>query len=413
MTEKDTVSRIGIGARIKDLAAYAIRTEFSGKPTDQLLRVVKQERLMALRRTLAEEELARRGIDVENNGRPVPEQRVSMTAASTTVDDPRRPSTEARSRPAPPNAWYAHFSSYVKRHWRGEFELLESFWGNVLAVNILIGAVSIPLLDAEFLTQFAEQFPRIFWVLSLIVVLGLYSLWLWQMVGLWRSASNHVRITDRRLWARVSQIFVILSSLNVANQSVCNASSLIGYTKLAFGLTSFDKFQVTVVDGGTKIEVSGYIGAGLTDKVASELAVNPDVRVIQLNSIGGRMSEARSLRELIAQRSLTTYTSNQCHSACAMAFIGGRERVLHEDAQLGFHQPSVANVGTACESTAEDLIDRTIHESIKAETRALIDAGIDPSFARRAMSIPPDELWRPTHEQLLRAGLISRVADEA
>jgi len=413
MTERHTISRIGIGARIKNLAAHAIRTEFSGKTTEELLRVIKKERVMALRRTLAEEELTRRGIAVDNNRFSEPEQGVDGTPSYSPVDAPQYPSSKALSAPTPANAWHAGISSYVKRHWRGEFELLESFWGNVVVINMLIGVLGTLFSTADFLTQFAQRFPRAFWALSVIVALALYSLWLWQMVGLWRSAARHIRITDRRLWARVSQIVVILSTVSMVNQSVCNTSSFIAAAKLAFGLTTFDEFQVTVGDDGSTIEVSGNIGAGLADKVAGELAVNPGVGVIQLNSLGGRLSEARRLRELIAQRGLTTYTSSQCHSACALAFIGGRERVLHRDAQLGFHQPSMANSDSTCSSREEAHLDKQLQETIRLETRALIDAGVDPAFARRAMSIPPNEIWRPTHEQLLRAGLISRVADEA
>jgi len=48
-----------------------------------------------------------------------------------------------------------------------------------------------------------------------------------------------------------------------------------------------------------------------------------------------------------------------------LTFIGGRERVLHKDADLGFHQPSIAGQGNACDSTGEALLEERKKRSTK------------------------------------------------
>src|SRR5439155_11997846 len=105
-----------------------------------------------------------------------------------------------------------------------------------------------------------------------------------------------------------------------------------------------DRYTLRLLRQNTELEVSGGIGFGLTDEVKRYLDAYPGIQVIHLNSIGGRIVEAHKLRDLIASRKLTTYSSEGCLSACATAFLGGVVRVLHEDARLGFHQPSFPGV---------------------------------------------------------------------
>jgi hypothetical protein len=247
----------------------------------------------------------------------------------------------------------------------------------------------------------------------IILVVAMYPIKIWQFVGLWRSATNHIKIHHRRFWAGVSKIFVLLSFLGLISQALCASSNMVYLTKIAFGLMPFDEYRVTLDDGGRTLVISGGIGHGLVDEVESILAGNSAVRVVQLNSFGGRLTEGHRLNKLITRYGLTTYSEGQCDSACAIAFMGGLERVLHENGQLGFHRPSAGSQDNHCLSMETDPSDEGMRRMVREETRKLIEMGVDPGFAKKAMSIPSGEIWRPTHDQLIRAGVISRTADEA
>jgi len=85
--------------------------------------------------------------------------------------------------------------SYISRHWRGQLSLVISYWVNIVTINILFS------LLGSFITN-----PRIFSVLC-----GVYIIvFIWQIVGCWRSATNYIRTTGRRFWARVVQILLVI-----------------------------------------------------------------------------------------------------------------------------------------------------------------------------------------------------------
>src|SRR5262245_33437703 len=79
-------------------------------------------------------------------------------------------------------------------------------------------------------------------------------------------------------------------------------------------------YEVKVLNSGVELEVSGPIGYGLAKEVRSALDTNPGVGLIRLDSKGGRVVEARKLRDLIMERHLSTYTVNECFSACVIAY---------------------------------------------------------------------------------------------
>jgi hypothetical protein len=100
-------------------------------------------------------------------------------------------------------------------------------------------------------------------------------------------------------------------------------------------------YDVRLLKDGTEMELSGGMPDGTADAVAHVLDGAPWVRVIHLNSMGGRIAEGLKLEGLIRKRALITYSSTSCISACTIAFLAGRERFLATDAWLGFHSTSL------------------------------------------------------------------------
>jgi len=287
--------------------------------------------------------------------------------------------------------------SYFVRHWRGELSLGVSYWINgQLLTALYYGLIIaiIELLDPTTKPTFYAIVIVAFWV-------TVYIITLWQIVGLWRASTNHIRKTKRVFWARVVQIIVILCVIQSVRLLFVTAWPQVNeYVKLALHIDDYGKYKIRVLRQGTELEFSGAIAFGLTEEIKKHLDANPNIRVIHLNSVGGRIVEARKLRDLIASRQLITYSSQGCFSACADAFMGGKVRVLHKDAKLGFHQPSFPG-----------LNQDQLNSEIESEKQFLLSAGIDRRFVEKALSTPQDDMWKPSAYELLQAHVITQVSD--
>src|SRR6185503_17987029 len=108
--------------------------------------------------------------------------------------------------------------------------------------------------------------------------------------------------------------------------------------RIAVGRDSIGRYDLRVLRDATELEVRGAIAFGLTDQVRAALDASPSIRLVHLNSNGGRLSEARKLRDLIAERGLTTFTATGCLSACTIAYAAGKTRLIGREAALGFHR---------------------------------------------------------------------------
>ena len=74
---------------------------------------------------------------------------------------------------------------YVLTHWRGEQSLAQSYWINTF---ILTFAVYLGLLLVE--GPLSRLPIHTVLKLSYVLIAALLTLTVWQLVGLWRSASN-------------------------------------------------------------------------------------------------------------------------------------------------------------------------------------------------------------------------------
>jgi hypothetical protein len=170
------------------------------------------------------------------------------------------------------------------------------------------------------------------------------------------------------------------------------------YTRLATGKDPLGTYQLRVLRGATELEMSGAIIFGLTDDIRQTLDVYPTIRVIQLNSQGGRVAEARKLRDLIALRGLTTDTAAGCFSACTLVHAAGRERLIAKSASLGFHQysfPRMQGSDFQYEKDKEDWLAR----------------GFTRAFVEKAFTTPNNTLWRPAHHELFEAHVVTGYSD--
>src|SRR5260221_4927622 len=113
--------------------------------------------------------------------------------------------------------------------------------------------------------------------------------------------------------------------------------------RLVAGIDRIPPYALRVLKNGTELEVSGGLSFGTTDAVVKILDATPAIKVVHLNSIGGRLTEANRLYKVFKSRGLITYVATECDSACTIPFMAGTKRYFGDHARLGF--PSSAIVG--------------------------------------------------------------------
>ena len=225
------------------------------------------------------------------------------------------------------------------------------------------------------------------------------------MSGLWRAARRHKseqRARGRtRFWAILVQCLIVLGVLSTVRDLVLVAlPQLRGTYALAFqGDPEIDDFAIRVMRDGTELEIAGGFKYGLDAALRETLQTSPNVKVVHLASIGGRIGEAMKVHKTITDHKLDTYVVDGCYSACTLAFAAGRQRWLGEGGVLGFH--SAAFPGWAMSDAA---VANQQQETI------LVGDGFDADFVRKALATPASSMFTPTPEELLAAHAITGIA---
>jgi len=157
---------------------------------------------------------------------------------------------------------------------------------------------------------------------------------------------------------------------------------------------SIPDYTIRVMRNGTEIEIAGGFKYGLANDMEKIMLASPQIKVVHLNSLGGRLQEAKKVARIVRTKGLVTYTSSECASACSIAFAAGRDRWIRTGAKLGFHRASFAG-----------------EELGSVMLRDMLEAGYDRSFADRAIAYSADKMWYPSVSELEAAKVISGVVD--
>jgi len=288
--------------------------------------------------------------------------------------------------------------NYFVRHWRGELSLPVSYWINGILAAITAYAVAFSfgaLVEGTKLQAGAAiAFGLICFLVAISFVLA------WQMVGIWRSASRRAA-TGKTFWAGAAKVMIVIgvarSALDLGNTFI---PLIADHVKIAMGDQQMGENHFRLLRNGTELEFFGSLKTGTAKEFERMLEAASQVRVLHLNSYGGRIAEADAMADVVRKRQLITYVSERCESACTHIFLAGSERWLGERGKLGFHQPSIAG-----------LDKEAIADLIKDEGRSLRSMGLPSEFVSKALATPSDQMWRPTHQELLAARAISGISD--
>jgi hypothetical protein len=222
---------------------------------------------------------------------------------------------------------------------------------------------------------------------------------LWQLVGIWRSATRYGLIHPRRYWGAVAKVVVVLGVIRtVAEFGQGGVPQIVEYYNIYSGDGALGRYSFRVLRDGQELEFSGGITFGAAKELDRFLSAMGALKVVHLNSEGGRILEAQKMGNLIKQRGLSTYVSKQCLSACTIIFLNGRERLISAEARVGFHQPDFPGL--------KEQDRRTV---IAAEVQRLRQLGVSEAFARKANQALPNSMWYPSVAELLAEKVATRL----
>ncbi len=292
---------------------------------------------------------------------------------------------------------------YIRSHWRGNQSLLWS-----LGVNLILVRIVIIYSDKFTLPPYVPDRDDAILLSALFALTCHGMIYPWQVVGLIRASERPTASIYSSVWIwcsyiaiTVTVVFTLLSLFN-AYQSL-SVDKFNVEDPLALEKARRGQYSLVLSADGTRIQVSGIMALGMTEDLTTMLDQNPKVTGIDLRGEGGYVYEGRAAAHLIRNRGLTTYVSAICKSACATAFIGGRERTIGLQGKLGFHQYALELRFPLplFDLKGEQEKDLAFYRRQK----------ISESFLSRIFKTPHEKIWFPDSRELLAAGVVHYIAN--
>ena len=202
---------------------------------------------------------------------------------------------------------------------------------------------------------------------------------------------------------------------------------------LSFLLSSpasgFAESRYTILDDtltlDMRVEEPGYEFDGALDEydeteVISYLFDNPQIKTLRVTGPGGYLPTASAIAEYLIRHDINTEAVGECDSACAQIFLGGKTRTLAPGAKLGFHRPHLVkereqkfyeenHIKKGWKDRFDYGIDTydlaMVHMAKSIEY--MLSRGVDIDFILKKYSTSSYDMWYPSREELLEAGVVT------
>jgi hypothetical protein len=305
-------------------------------------------------------------------------------------------------------------ANYFVDSWRGNKSLAVSYWVNgfllTFALQVLIGLYNSA---STLFSDTARLHVRLYFVIAIILEILVIAVSVWQTVGIWRSAEHHKEKTNRKFIATLAQIIICITALvsygkivglkDYYNDVFWNAlgkDPLGGYhLKISDDKRTHGLPPMRIYPNKKQLRISGVISFGLAKDVDDVLSANPEIKTVILNSDGGRIWEGENLLDVLTNRGIEeTVTETGCSSACTIAFLAGKIRLMRNDKPLlGFHSSSSPHYL----KNSVDSENRRIHT-------LMVSHGISSAFSNKALSVSPSSMWYPSFDILWNEGIVDK-----
>ncbi len=281
--------------------------------------------------------------------------------------------------------------TFFLRHWRGEYNLARSWFVHGALVRLIL------LVSKRYLPTMLPRGALSSACISSIVTVAMLAMFIWLVVGCWRSAQNHKKLTNRKFWATVAQIVIILAMFGFIVVAYDGFKD--GYNLTHTGAKNDQRFKhsIHVLDRG-EVVLTGDIVDGVDEELRDVLAKNKNIWLIQLERGGGLLRPAYNIALLIKEHKLTTFTAEECDSACTIAFMAGTHRIINNDAKIGFHKYTYPGYNKQQYMVA-----------VSYDKNYFVNKGVPKKFVDHALSIPHKEIWYPTTNELIKNNIVTHV----
>ena len=287
---------------------------------------------------------------------------------------------------------------YLLNHWHGKLPLKSAVWIGLITVSI-VGCFIEYLIHKSFF-QHSSYYA--------IIAIGYFVLFhvfvfIWQALGVLRSCDVNIKNYIASGWTRSAQFLILTGFTATLIWGISLGQKL-------WKLKTESELQANELNNGpdysfeinniNTVSIKGIISPGITRQLKKYLDLNPEINLIELNSTGGNIFEARGIAKLITQRNLNTHVSQRCLSSCTTVFVAGHKRTMAEKATLGFHQYKInSNKLFAPNVNTKKELDKDIASFLKQ--------GVSQRFLDKAFTKAHNDMWFPDHNELIEAGIIN------
>lgn len=284
--------------------------------------------------------------------------------------------------------------SYIGRHWRGEHSLARSYWVNAVLVSLVL-QLAVTLAEDSL----AELRIETSLYVALILIASLALITVWQLVGVWRSATNSALRTGRFLWPNVAKGIVILGGLGGAF-AVATATVDISNVWKALRDVDIAGYSLERV-GDTDLILSGAINDQSADAVILALE-DPKIEILRIDSHGGLIDPAVRLARYVRDNEVFVLAEGQCISACVLVLIASPTPALEAGTPVVFHasQPAVEFTNPDLRKESQRYLDQTEEFDREFGVPAWVSA-----------NLKQQEFWTATVEELIQMDLLAYVYD--
>jgi len=160
-----------------------------------------------------------------------------MTSAASDALPPTVPTDPDRER-APSRNFFA-------RHWRGDYSLARAYWLHTALMQFGVVALSAGVTHALAHNAPARAASS---ALLVIYVMGL-ALWIWAVVGTWRSADREQ--ARNRLaglsnpWPLIAKVMIVLGAVGTCSRLINDGPRLVAHLRTALGEQAASPYATT------------------------------------------------------------------------------------------------------------------------------------------------------------------------
>ncbi len=273
--------------------------------------------------------------------------------------------------------------NFAKAHWRGEQPIATSILAAELVPSVFLLGGFILFIDLYFFTLG----PLGVCLLGLILF-ALGAGWsFWFVVGMYRSR-NVVAFLIATLIGFLSLKIVILGT---------------GFLRdLSFEGPNEPEPSLSFEEASNTPIIIGPITFHTFERFREMVDQNGHIDLIELDSGGGDLRAAIRISKTVEARSLDTFVSGDCASACTTAFMGGKKRIIVEAATLGFHIGEVDGIPEWVLKLGAKLMWRHPDD-------VFLKHGVSKPFLEKVYATPTEDIWEPSICELVAENIVTHV----